>query len=246
MAFDMPQPVHTPRSERFRAAVLAGLAAPQKAVPPLFFYDDRGSELFESIKSSDDYYVTRAETAALLGAVGTLARIDAGALVELGAGTGRRLEILLRSLPGLRAFCPVDLSIVQLALSEGDAADSGRRIAIAPLLADFAEPFVLPPDVPGPRLAYFPGSSIGNFQPLGAQRLLSQLRASLGAGSQLLICVDLLKDARRLERAYDDRSGHTAAFNLNLLRRINRELDGAFALENFGHEARFNLEQGRI
>ena len=226
----------------FREDVLAGLSAPIPAVPARWLYDRRGSELFDEITRLPDYYPTRTETALLEEILPDVAsRISRGiAVVEFGAGSATKTPLLLEAIHPA-AYVPVDISGDYLRDSASEVAERFPDISVEPVVADFARPFDLPPSIAGlPKLGFFPGSTIGNFVPRTATDLLRSWRDLLGDGSQLLIGMDRVKPVERLIVAYDDADGVTAAFNLNLLERINRELDADIPVEAFRHEARWN------
>jgi dimethylhistidine N-methyltransferase len=237
-----------PKPADMRAEVLAGLSRPQKAIPPKFFYDRRGSQLFDAITELPEYYPTRTEIgilerhgeemAALLGR-------DA-VLVELGSGSSLKIRVLLSALrPAV--YVPVDISREHLLSSAGELAAAFPRLEVHAACADYSVPFDLPAVEDGrPRAAFFPGSSIGNFDPPDAVRFLTRVAALVGAGGRLLVGVDLRKDVEVLHAAYNDAQGVTADFNRNLLARINRELGADFDLEAFRHEAFFNEEASRV
>jgi L-histidine N-alpha-methyltransferase len=234
--------------EDFAEAVLAGLAASPKWLLSKHLYDAEGSRLFDRITGLEEYYPTRTEIAILRGQAGRLAALlpEGGAIVEPGAGSGTKLRILLDALPGLAACVPVDISGDHLASTAAALRRDYPHLAVHAVTADFARGFRLPEAVAGMPLAiFFPGSTIGNFTREAAIALLARFRALPGAVA-LVIGVDLVKDRARLLRAYDDREGVTAAFNLNLLARINRELGGDFDLGAFAHEARWNEAESRI
>jgi L-histidine Nalpha-methyltransferase len=232
----------------FAEAVLEGLAAERKYLLSKHLYDAEGSALFDRITELEEYYPTRTEAAILRENAGKLAGElpEGAALVEPGAGSGEKTRIVLDAWPGLGAYVPVDISGEHLA-----AAVAGHRAAypdlpVHPVVADFAGGFELPEAVGGmPVVVFFPGSTIGNFTKGAARELLAGFRALPGAAG-LVLGVDLPKDKERLIRAYDDGEGVTAAFNLNLLARINRELGGDFDLDGFAHEARWNDGESRI
>lgn len=237
-----------PQTRAFRDDVLRGLSAPVPAVPARWLYDLRGSELFDDITRLPSYYPTRTETALLDGIMAEVAaRVTEGcAVVEFGAGSASKTPILLEATKPA-AYVPVDISGDYLEQSAGDLQQRFPSLQVLPVTADFARPFALPETVAGlPKLGFFPGSTIGNFVPWSATDLLRQFRALLGPRSQLLIGMDRVKPAERLLAAYDDPEGVTAAFNLNLLTRINRELDGDIPIEAFRHEARWNDILSRI
>jgi L-histidine N-alpha-methyltransferase len=232
----------------FRDDVLAGLAAPIPAIPARWLYDRTGSELFDDITRLPSYYPTRTETELLQSIMPeAAARIPKGAaVVEFGAGSATKTPILLRAIAPA-AYIPVDISGDYL--KESAAQLSGRfpALPVMPVVADFVRPFDLPDAVAElPKLGFFPGSTIGNFVPRSATDLLRHFRELLGTGALLLIGMDRVKPIERLIAAYDDPDGVTARFNLNLLERINRELDGTIPVDAFRHEARWNDILSRI
>jgi dimethylhistidine N-methyltransferase len=250
MVVRKPRAVALSETERaFAADVLAGLGAEPKHLPPKYFYDQRGSELFERITKLPEYYPTRTEIGILEAHAGTIAQLiprDA-AVVEFGAGAAAKTRILLDAAPQVSAYVPVDISGAFLAGTAARLRESLPQLTVIPLEADFTKPFVLPAGLGArPRIGFFPGSTIGNFEPHEAQALLRHAAAMLGPSALFVIGVDLVKDADALNRAYNDSEGVTAAFNLNLLVRINRELAGDFNLEKFRHRAFFNQVEGRI
>jgi len=236
------------QTEAFRRDVLAGLSAPIPAVPARWLYDHRGSELFDAITRLPSYYPTRIETALLHKIMPEVAaRVrGSGAVVEFGAGSATKTPILIEAIAP-QAYVPVDISGEYLEQSAADLQQRFPRLDVAPVVADFARPFSLPESISSlPKLGFFPGSTIGNFVPHSATDLLRQFRDLLGVGAQLLIGMDRVKPVERLLAAYDDPEGVTAEFNLNLLTRINRELDGNIPLDAFWHEARWNDMLSRI
>jgi L-histidine Nalpha-methyltransferase len=231
------------------AAVIEGLSAAQKNLPCRYFYDARGSELFEQITELPEYYPTRTEVAILEA---NLAEIVGGTgegevLVEFGSGSSRKTELLLAALPDLAAYVPIDVS--ESALDEARARLAGRfpDLDIRPILGDFSGPIRLPADLRLRRkIGFFPGSTIGNLSRSEARALLERFRIVLSRRGRLIVGVDLLKSEEILRLAYDDPAGVTAAFNLNLLVRINREIGPFFDIDAFRHEARFNRRESRI
>lgn len=232
----------------FRHDIMTGLSASPKATPPIWFYDRRGSELFEEITRLPEYYPTRAETAILRHAGADIARaVGPGrCVVEFGAGSLAKTPLLLNAIdPG--AYVPVDISGDFLRDSAAMLARNHPALPIVPVEADFTRPFALPTaGCPNRRLGFFPGSTIGNFDPHGAVSLLRSMRTSLGDEAMLLIGMDRIKGKDVLIPAYDDAAGVTALFNLNLLHRINRELAGDVPVGDFLHEARWNDDASRI
>jgi dimethylhistidine N-methyltransferase len=236
------------QTEAFREAVLAGLSAPIAAIPARWLYDRRGSELFDEITRLPSYYPTRTETALLHDIMPQVAaRVPKGAaVVEFGAGSATKTPILLEAIAPA-AYVPVDISGDYLEQSAGELRQRFPSLEIVPVSADFARPFALPDEIEQlPKLGFFPGSTIGNFVPWSATDLLRQFRALLGPCAQLLIGMDRVKPLERLMAAYDEPEGITAEFNLNLLKRINRELGGDIPLDAFRHEARWNEILSRI
>jgi L-histidine Nalpha-methyltransferase len=232
----------------FRADVLAGLAEPIPAIPARWLYDRRGSELFDAITRLPSYYPTRTETALLeriMPEVDALAA-DNCAVVELGSGSSTKTPLLLRGIQP-EAYVPVDISGDYLRESAARVDDEFPSIHVFPVEADFTKPFTLPEAVADlPKLGFFPGSTIGNFVPRSATDLLRHFRDILGTGARLLIGMDRVKPVERLLSAYDEPEGITAEFNLNLVHRINRQLDADIPIDAFRHEARWNDILSRI
>lgn len=250
----------------FAAAVLEGLAQPQKRISSAWLYDRRGSELFEEITGLAEYYPTRTEIGILEAHAPDMARPvgRTAVLVEIGSGSSRKTPILLRALAEPYAYVPIDLAHDFFLASAHALAREFAGLRICPLIADFTQPFALPDELRSearPRLGFFPGSTIGNLSPGGAIAFLRIMAGALGPGAYMLIGTDCTHDPTLLLPAYDDTRGVTAAFNLNLLARINRELgdkdggDGGsgedrgasgerFALGAFRHEARYRRERG--
>jgi len=232
----------------FRAEVIDGLRARPKTLSPKFFYDKAGSELFDAITELPEYYPTRTEIGILEEHGQDMARLLGRdcLLLELGSGSSRKIRVLLDALQP-SVYMPMDISREHLIGSAEALANDYPQLEVHAACADYSGDFEIPYGPAHlPRAAFFPGSSIGNFEPQAAAELLRRVAEHLGEGGCLLIGVDLKKDAQRLQRAYDDDAQVTAAFNLNLLRRINRELAGDFVLEQFRHRALYNADQGRI
>ena len=236
----------------FREQVLAGLGQRHKAIPARWFYDETGSQLFEDITALPEYYPTRAEAEILErhGADFASAIGPGRAVIEFGSGSSTKTPLLLRAIRPA-AYVPIDISGEFLRQSAAALAGSFPGLPVYPVEADFTKPVALPPQVANlPKLGFFPGSTIGNLVPPSAVDLLRSMRRTLGAKDEertmLLIGMDRLKDEATLLAAYDDAAGVTAAFNLNLIDRINRELDGDIPREAFAHRARWNDPLGRI
>ncbi|WP_088184796.1 L-histidine N(alpha)-methyltransferase [Sphingobium sp. Z007] len=232
----------------FRHDIVTGLSRSPKATPPIWFYDRRGSELFEAITDLPEYYPTRTETALLArhGADFSAAVGEGRAVVEFGAGSSRKTPHLLRAIaPG--AYVPIDISGDFLHASSAALAEAFPGLPVLPVVGDFNRPLALPNAIAGmPRLGFFPGSTIGNMEPDAAVDLLRAMRRLLGPDAMLLIGMDRIKDRDRLIAAYDDAQGVTAAFNMNLIERINRELEGDLPIEGFAHRAVWNDDKARI
>ena len=232
----------------FRADVIDGLTRRPRAIPARWFYDRRGSELFEAITGLPEYYPTRTETALLKDKAGDIATLvgPGCAVVEFGSGSSTKTPLLLSAVAP-SAYVPIDISGDFLRESSKALAALFPDFPVIPLEGDFLHPLKLPVAiVDAPKLGFFPGSTIGNMIPAQATDLLRAMRTSLGEGSMLLIGMDRIKDPATLERAYDDAAGVTAAFNRNLLERINRELDGNIPVDAFRHRAVWNDDRARI
>ena len=237
-----------PQTLAFRYDVLAGLSAPIPAVPARWLYDHRGSELFDAITRLPSYYPTRTEIGIFHSIMPEIAAHvpNGSAVIEFGAGSATKTPILLETIAPA-AYVPVDISGDYLAGSAAELRQQFPSLEVIPVVADFARPFTLPGGIEHlPKLGFFPGSTIGNFIPRSATDLLRQFRELLGDGALLLIGMDRVKPVERLIAAYDDPEGVTAQFTLNLLTRINRELDGNIPVEAFRHEARWNDILSRI
>jgi dimethylhistidine N-methyltransferase len=235
------------------AEALAGLRRSQKTLPPKLFYDDEGCRLFQRITALPEYYLTRTECALLERIAPTIvAWIPGGAsLVEYGASDESKASLLLRAQGDNQSifatYLPVDIAADGLARIRMRLRQSMPTLEVRPIAADFSTPLTLPSQVEGrPVLGFFPGSTIGNFEPPAAIALLRQIRATLGPEARLLIGVDLRKDPRILLPAYNDAAGVTAAFNLNILVRLNREAAADFDPDHFIHRAIWNDDDSRI
>lgn len=245
-----PAPASAPRNGPMLAEVAEGLSRPQKEISPKFFYDTRGSELFEEITRLPEYYPTRTERA-LLGRLmpGWMAELRPRSLVELGAGSAEKSRVILdamRAAGTARVYVPVDVSAEFLR----EVADRLRAeypgLRVLPAVADITDPVELPDDLPRPVLHAFLGSTIGNFAPPEARGLLRRIRAGMHPSDHFLLGVDLRKDPAIIEAAYNDSRGVTAEFNRNLLRVLNRELGADFQPDAFRHHAFYNSDEHRI
>lgn len=241
---------HPPRDD-FAADVLEGLSRPQKRIPPKYFYDARGSELFERICRTPEYYVTRTELG-LLSEIGPDVAAIAGrgaTVIEFGSGSDAKIRRLLDALSDPCAYVAIDISRSALERAIEDLARDYGDLTVGGICADFGAPVELPAEAlsgGGKRLAFFPGSTIGNMERPRARQFLADVRRMLEPGDGFLIGVDLRKSRDILDLAYNDAEGITAAFNLNVLHRINRELDGTIDLDRFRHHAFYNEDEGRI
>jgi dimethylhistidine N-methyltransferase len=242
-----PRPLET--ANEFAADVIAGLTAKPKSLPPKYFYDLVGSGLFDRITRLPEYYPTRSELALLQKHAPEMASLlpPGAALIEFGSGSSRKARILLRAAANIEAYVPIDISGDFL---REDAAQLRRdfpHLAIHPVAVDFTVMTEPPPEIAGlPHAGFFPGSTIGNFEPHEAAAFLRRAARILGPGAIFIVGVDLAKSPDILYRAYNDAEGVTADFNLNLLARINRELGGNFNLAAFEHHAFYNTDKNRI
>jgi dimethylhistidine N-methyltransferase len=233
----------------FRQEVLHGLHKPQKELPAKFFYDERGSELFEEITELPEYYLTRTEISILDENAAEMVRMmgDDFALIEFGSGSSRKVRILLDRLRGHGTYMPVDVSLVYLKESAERVRSEYPNIEVVAVCADYTLPFEIPSSGGhAKRVAFFPGSTVGNLEPHLASVFFRDTAGSLEPGDGMLIGVDLKKDPAVLHAAYNDSRGITAAFNFNILRHINRRLGDPFDLAKFEHIAFYNPALGRI
>jgi dimethylhistidine N-methyltransferase len=245
--FRAPGPIDA--ADTFAADVIAGLTAKPKRLSPKYFYDLAGSALFERITLLPEYYPTRCELAILRKNAPAIASLFPPncALIEFGSGSSRKARLLLGAAATVEAYVPVDISGDFLQQDAAQLRHDFPHLAVYPLVADFTEPFEIPPEIATlPRVGFFPGSTIGNFEPHEAARFLRHAGEVLGHDALLVIGIDLVKDTKILCPAYNDADGVTAKFNLNLLARINRELGADFNLSTFEHHAFYNSEQRRI
>lgn len=233
---------------QFRADVLAGLVGPRRAIPARWFYDERGSALFDDITRLPEYYPTRVETAILKQSCTDISvRVGAGrAVVEFGAGSATKTPVLLEAVAP-SSYVPIDISGDYLRDAATLLQAKFPTLPVYPVEADFTNDIILPKAIDTvPRLGFFPGSTIGNFIPRSGVDMLRHMRKILGEGAMLLIGFDRIKHLDALIAAYDDAQGVTAAFNINLLERINRELDGTIAVDAFTHRVIWNDTEARI
>ncbi|MBS0526637.1 MAG: L-histidine N(alpha)-methyltransferase [Proteobacteria bacterium] len=233
--------------EEFRRAVLDGLSARPRAIPAKFLYDARGSALFDEICELPEYYLTRTETEILKQRAAEIGR-RAGpgcALIEFGSGSSVKSRLLIDALPELALYAPIDISREHLDATASQLRRDYPNLKVDPVCADFMGP-VPPIESRGRRLGFFPGSTIGNLTTGEATAFLRNVRALVGDDGALVLGADLKKDPQRLHDAYNDQAGVTAAFTLNLLRRMNRELQATFDLSAFAHEAFYDEAEGRI
>ena len=235
-------------TDRFRADVLAGLSRPRKRLAAKYFYDAAGSRLFDAITELPEYYPTRTELGILRARAGEMARRCGPRclLVELGAGSLSKVRLLLDRLDRPAGYVPIDVSGDHLRAAAAVLADDYPALDVTPVVADFTRALVLPSVPAARRVVYFPGSTIGNFDPPEAGALLRRVARLVGPGGGLLLGIDLRKAVKVLERAYNDKAGVTAAFNRNLLVRINREFGADFDPTAFRHIAFYNIERSRI
>ena len=239
-----------PGRESFLAEVLIGLRKPQKELPSKYFYDERGSHLFERICALEEYYIPRTEASIMQAHIKEMAELIGPhvLLIEYGSGNCAKVRFLLDHLQDPVAYVPIDISREQLLHVTKELASEYPKLEVHPVFADYLSSFDLPaPKRPTKRVVvYFPGSTIGNFDPIPAKHFLEHVANVCGTAGALLIGVDLKKDLAVLHSAYNDKEGITAAFNLNLLQRINRELDCDFQLEWFQHYAFYNPWESRV
>jgi L-histidine Nalpha-methyltransferase len=230
--------------------VLRGLRSPQKELPCKLFYDRTGSDLFEQITALDEYYPTRAELRILRSSAGEIAaRLGPNCLlIEYGSGSSTKTRLLLDQLQQPAAYVPIDISRDLLEQSASELSGTYAGLRVVPVCADYTTPLQLPAGLPehARRVAYYPGSTIGNFVPDDARRFMARMADVCGRGGGLLIGVDLKKDPLMLHRAYNDALGITAAFNMNILVRLNRELGANFAIDRFRHYAFYNPVFARV
>jgi dimethylhistidine N-methyltransferase len=242
---------HHPRVDDFREEVVRGLTSKPKRISPKFFYDKRGSELFDCITELDEYYPTRAELSILEEHAAEIAGLIGHdcLLIEYGSGSSRKVGLLLDALEGDLTYVAIDISREHLLEACRRLSEACPKLEVIAVCADYSKPFPLPTPKRGEpknKVVFFPGSTIGNLSPEQAILFLCNTARQLGPGGSLLIGVDLKKDESTLHAAYNDAERVTAAFNLNLLERINQELDADFDPSAFRHRAFYNHERGRV
>lgn len=230
--------------------IVDGLSAAQKQISPKYFYDERGSQLFDEITRLPEYYLTNTELGIMRD---NIAEIDAlvgkqASLIEFGSGSSLKTRILLEHLSELAAYVPVDISAGHLHLSADQIRGEFPHIDVLPVVADFTKQFDLPTPMVMPvrNVVYFPGSTIGNFEHNMALELLRVMHHEAGKNGALLIGVDLQKDPQLIENAYNDSAGITAEFNLNMLQNLNRNYGANFDISEFAHSANYDIDEGRV
>lgn len=230
--------------------IIDGLSAEQKQISPKYFYDERGSQLFDDITQLPEYYLTNTELGIMRD---NIAEIVAGvgqqaSLIEFGSGSSLKTRILLEHLSELAAYVPVDISSEHLHASAQQIRDRFPHVDVLPVVADFTRTFTLPKPMRMPvrNIIYFPGSTIGNFEHDMAMKLLRVMYQAAGKGGALLIGVDLQKDPDIIENAYNDAAGITAEFNLNMLQHLNRDYGANFDIDEFAHSANYDENEGRV
>ena len=242
--------LHQSKNSSEVVEIIDGLQKPEKMISPKYFYDERGSQLFDEITHLPEYYPTETELGIMRSNVEEIAQLigKQASLIEFGSGSSRKTPVLLEHLHDLAVYVPVDISEDHLLESAEKLRRSFPGLEILPVVADFTRPFQLPEPaiMPLRNIVYFPGSTIGNFTHDDALALLRVMHQEAGANGALLIGVDLQKDPAIIERAYNDSAGVTAEFNLNILRHLNRDYSSNFDLDTFSHDARYNAEKGRI
>ena len=241
-----PQSSGPRQHDAFLHDVVVGLGAAEKWLPSRWLYDTRGSELFELITELPEYYPTRTETSILRTAASSIAEFSSPAtsLIEYGAGAGVKTQILLDAFTNLTTYVPIDIAADFLDDAARRISDKYTGLTVQPLVADFTSEFAMPANLPtcGRRVGFFPGSTIGNLTDPETIEFLGRMTGHVGNDGSAVVGFDLVKDVDKMLAAYDDSQGVTADFNLNILRRINRELHADFPIESFSHEARWNCD----
>jgi L-histidine Nalpha-methyltransferase len=230
--------------------LLAGLDQEQKSISPKYFYDERGSQLFDKITGLPEYYLTGTEIGIMLGNIDEIVELigEQASLIEFGSGSSLKTRVLLEHLKNLAVYVPVDISEEHLLASAKQIGSEFPETEVLPVVADFTQQFELPQPAVMPlrNIVYFPGSTIGNFTHDTALELLKVMRHEAKDNGALLIGVDLQKDPDIIESAYNDSEGVTAAFNVNVLRHLNRDYGADFDLDTFSHDARYDPDEGRV
>lgn len=240
-----------PRQSNILKEILVGLSKSQKTIDPKYLYDKKGAEIFEAICEVPEYYPTRTEASILKNNSREMARFMGPdvTLIEPGSGSGEKVRYLLKEMNNPRAYIPIEIARDILTRMTGELHDEFPDLKVIPVCADFNQNLEMPLSVGndnGKKVIFFPGSTIGNFHPDDAVSFLKRAGKLIGENGGLLIGVDLKKDKEKFQLAYDDPAGVTRDFNLNLLERLNREVDASFDLENFEHKAFYNEELGRV
>lgn len=246
---DLSQRVEDSVHSDFATDVIAGLSEEQKTIPCKYLYDQRGSQLFDAICETPEYYPTRTEIALLEEHAEEISDLmGAGAhLIEFGSGSSIKVRIILDAAPALASYVPVDISRDHLMHAASLVSKDYPNLNVLPVAADFTRPFSLPESInTGRKIGFFPGSTIGNFATDEAAAFLSNAARLVKLGGGLLIGADLIKDPKILNAAYNDKGGVTSKFSLNLLRRINREIGGNFDAARFRHQAQYNPNTERV
>jgi len=237
-------------NEEFLNDVIVGLAHSPKRLPCKYFYDERGSQLFDQICELPEYYLTRTEQAIMNDHAAEMAEQlgESVMLVEFGSGSSQKSRVLIENLISPAAYVPIDISREHLLKTAEDLRERYSDLEIIPIVADFTEPLTLPKskNLASHAAVYFPGSTIGNFTQQGAEKLLKSIASMLGEEGGLLIGIDLQKESSIIHAAYNDSAQVTDEFNLNLLQRANRELDADFEMDSFSHKAVYNPDDGRV
>jgi len=240
----------TTTPDRALQEIISGLQQTEKMISPKYFYDERGSQLFDQITTLPEYYPTETELSIMRENIAEIAGLigPQASLIEYGSGSSRKTRVLLEHLNQQAVYVPVDISEEHLLESARQLRSEFAGLEILPVVADFTKRFALPSPTVMPlrNIVYFPGSTIGNFTYAAASDLLEVMYHEAGENGAMLIGVDLQKDPRIIERAYNDSAGVTAEFNLNMLRHLNREYGSDFDLDSWSHEARYNESEGRV
>ncbi len=230
--------------------IVEGLSAEQKQISPKYFYDERGSQLFDQITQLPEYYLTNTELRIMRDNIEDIVTMvgKQASLIEFGSGSSLKTRVLLEHLSELAAYVPVDISEEHLHVSADEIRGEFPHVDVLPVVADFTKQFDLPtPTVmPVRNVVYFPGSTIGNFENDTAMELLRVMHHEAGKNGALLIGVDLQKDSRLIEDAYNDSAGITAEFNLNMLKHLNRNYEANFDVNEFEHSANYDKDKGRV